>query len=86
MIVKQSEKRNPYLLWQFWYLYILFLRKKDTELFPKEIFYSSVIGIDSIPHSIAIVIDGSIDDVISEEDGIFYRELVDISILKGRFV
>jgi len=75
VIVKQSDKRNPYMLWQFW--------KKDTELFPKEIFYSKQPGIESVPHSIVIVVDGSIDDVINEEDGKFYKELVDISIVKG---
>ena len=60
-------------------------RKKDTELFPKEIFNSSLPGIESLPHSIVIVLDGSIEDLISEEDGTFYKELVDISIIKGKY-
>jgi len=63
------------MLWQFW--------KKDTELFPQEIFNSTNKGIDSLPHAICIVIDGSIDELISEEDGKFYKELVDMSILRG---
>jgi hypothetical protein len=46
-------------------------------------FNSSTPGIESLPHSIVIVIDGSIEEVISEEDGMFYKELVDHSLIKG---
>ncbi len=36
-----------------------------------------------MPHSVIIVLDGSIDDIIGKEDGEFYRELLQISLSKG---
>jgi len=73
--VNQTNFRDPYLLYQFW--------KKDCELFPMEIFNSKKPGIDSLPHSIIFVVDGSIEDVINKEDEKFYRELVNISLSRG---
>ncbi|MCQ2815739.1 MAG: GTPase domain-containing protein [archaeon] len=73
--VEQREERNPFALWEFW--------KKDTELFPKEILNSEESGIESIPHCIVLVFDGSKDEVIEREDEPFYSELVTISRRKG---
>jgi predicted AAA+ superfamily ATPase len=74
--VVQSKNRNPFLLWEFW--------KKDAELFPKEIFNAKEIGLDSIPHNIVFVFDGSSDEVIDQNDEKFYKELVDFSYMKGK--
>jgi predicted AAA+ superfamily ATPase len=74
--IVQEKNRNPVFLWEFW--------KKDAELFPKEIFLSKQGGLDAIPHNIVFVFDGSIDDIISEDDEKFYRELVKISEKKGK--
>ena len=54
-----------------------------SELFPTEIFNAEEPGIDSIPHAIVFVFDGSSDDVIQKEDETFYKELVNISKRKG---
>jgi len=62
-------------LWEFW--------KTESELFPKEIFYSNNQGISAVPHCIVMVFDGSTENVIEEEDEAFYRDLVDISYQKG---
>jgi GTPase SAR1 family protein len=74
-LIEQRNERNPLALWEFW--------KKDSELFPKEIFNAEEIGIDSFPHSIIFVFDGSSDEVIQKEDETFYKELVNISKRKG---
>jgi len=73
--IKQDKSRSPFLLWEFW--------KKDVELFPKEIFFAKEPGIDSMPHNIVLVFDGSIDDIIDSNDEKFYKDLVDISLKKG---
>lgn len=73
--IKQEENRSPLLLWEFW--------KKDSELFPKEIFNSKQPGIDSLPHCVVIVFDGSIDDIIDQNDEKFYRDLVNIAYNRG---
>ncbi len=75
LAIEQSKKRSPLLLWEFW--------KKDTELFPKEIFNAKEPGLDSLPHNVVLVFDGSIDDIIDQDDEAFYRDLVKISINKG---
>ena len=77
MLIKQRTERNPFALWEFW--------KKDSELFPTEIFKAENPGIDSIPHTVVFVFDGSADEVIQKEDVLFYRTLVDISKNKGYF-
>jgi predicted AAA+ superfamily ATPase len=74
--VVQNKNRNPLLLWEFW--------KKDAEMFPKEIFNAREAGLDSIPHNIVFVFDGSSDEVIDSNDEKFYRELVELSYLKGK--
>ena len=73
--ITQRKNRTPELLWEFW--------KKDSELFPKEIFDSKEIGINSVPHSIVFVFDGSSDEVIQSEDAKFYIDLVNFSKNKG---
>ena len=75
ILIEQRSQRNPLALWEFW--------KKDSELFPTEIFNAEEPGIDSIPHAIVFVFDGSSDDVIQKEDETFYKELVNISKRKG---
>ena len=74
-LIEQRNERNPLALWEFW--------KKDSELFPTEIFNAEEPGIDSIPHAIVFVFDGSNDEVIQKEDETFYKELVNISKRKG---
>lgn len=73
--ITQRKNRTPELLWEFW--------KKDSELFPKEIFDSKEIGINSVPHSVVFVFDGSSDEVIQSEDAKFYKDLVNFSKNKG---
>jgi predicted AAA+ superfamily ATPase len=73
--LEQRTERNPLALWEFW--------KKDSELFPKDIFFAEEVGIESVPHSIVFVFDGSSDEVINKEDEVFYKDLVNISKKKG---
>ena len=73
--IEQRTERNPFALWEFW--------KRDSELFPKDIFFAEEVGIESIPHSIVFVFDGSTDEVINKEDEMFYKDLVNISKKKG---
>ena len=73
--IEQRTQRDYLSLWEFW--------KKDSELFPTEIFNAEEPGIDSIPHAIVFVFDGSNDEVIQKEDETFYKELVNISKRKG---
>ena len=54
--IEQKTERDPFSLWEFW--------KRDTELFPKEIFDAKNPGINSIPHAVVFVFDGSSDEVI----------------------
>lgn len=74
--VSQKKERDPMLLWEFW--------KKDSELFPKEIFNATEPGIDSLPHMIVLVFDGSLDEVIDSEDEQFYKDLIELSYKKGK--
>ena len=73
--IEQRKERDPFSLWEFW--------KRDTELFPKEIFDAKEPGINCIPHAVVFVFDGSIDNVIQEEDIYFYKDLVNFSKNKG---
>jgi len=73
--IKQIQNRNPILFWEFW--------KKDSEIFPKEIFFAKEVGIESIPHSIVLVFDGSRDEIIDRDDINFYKELIGLSLKKG---
>jgi GTPase SAR1 family protein len=76
--IVQKPKRDPMQLWEFW--------KKDTELFPKEIFNAQEPGLDSLPHIILLVFNGSEDEVIDTEDEKFYKDLIDMSYKKGIFI
>ena len=73
--ITQRKNRTPELLWEFW--------KKDSELFPKEIFDTKEIGINSVPHAVVLIFDGSSDEVIQSEDEKFYKDLVKFSKNKG---
>ena len=73
--IEQKKERDPLSLWEFW--------KRDSELFPKEIFDADEPGINSVPHAVVFVFDGSIDNVIQEEDVLFYKDLVNFSKNKG---
>ena len=73
--IEQRKDRDPFALWEFW--------KKDSELFPKEIFDAKKPGINSIPHAVVFVFDGSTDEVIPQEDIYFYKDLVNFSKNKG---
>ena len=73
--LEQRKERNPFALWEFW--------KKDSELFPNEIFNATEAGLESIPHGLVFVFDGSNDDLFQEEEIPFYKELVKISLKKG---
>ena len=73
--IEQRTERDPFSLWEFW--------KKSSELFPKEIFNSNEIGINSIPHVVIFVFDGCSDEVIQKEDEKFYKDLVNLSKNKG---
>lgn len=73
--IEQRTSRNPLALWEFW--------KKDSELFPKEIFMANEAGIESMPHGIVFVFDGSSDEVIDPDDETFYKDLINISKRKG---
>ena len=73
--IEQRTERDPFSLWEFW--------KRDSELFPKEIFDANTPGLKSVPHAVIFVFDGSIDNVIQEEDINFYKDLVNFSKNKG---
>ena len=73
--IEQKKERDPLSLWEFW--------KRDSELFPKEIFDAKEPGINSVPHAVVFVFDGSTDNVIQEEDVHFYQDLVNFSKNKG---
>jgi len=56
------------LLWEFW--------KKESELFPPEIL-SNKKGINSFPHCLVFVFDGSLDEVPNTEEEIeFYKQII----------
>jgi len=74
--IKQVNDRNPILLWEFW--------KKDSQLFPKEIFFAREVGIESIPHSIVLVFDGCKDEIIDRDDIQFYKDLISLCVKKGK--
>lgn len=73
--VVQEKNRSPLLLWEFW--------KRDSELFPKEIFDSKSQGISAMPHNIVFIFDGSSEYVIDPDDSWFYSDLVNISQARG---
>ena len=73
--VTQKKNRDAKLLWEFW--------KKDSELFPNEILINNEININTIPHCIVFIFDGSSDEVVQSEDIKFYKNLINFCINKG---
>lgn len=75
MVIEQKKQRDSFKFWEFW--------KKDSELFPNEIFNVHEPGLETFPHNIILVFDGSTDDIIEPDDEKFYKNLVDICHRKG---
>lgn len=76
--VEQRTYRYAYLLWEFW--------KKDTQLFPTTI-VSSNGTLESKPHSIVFVFDGSMDNIPSNpEETTFYRNVIQMARQKRIFL
>ena len=75
--LEKHINKNPKVLLEFW--------QKKRELFPKEIFKSSLGegNIKSLPHSVIFVFDGNKEEIIDKKDIDFYKELVWISKDKG---
>ena len=73
--IEQRKNRDPFALWEFW--------KSASELFPTEIINTEEPNINSIPHSIVFIFDGSTDEVVPSEDVQFYQELINICKKKG---
>lgn len=66
-LVEQRSYRYAYLLWEFW--------KRDSELFPEDIL--SCETIESRPHALIFVFDGSSESVPrSTDETHFYREVI----------
>ena len=76
-LVEKMANKNQKALLDFW--------KKPNKLFPKEIF-KTLEGngnIKNLPYSVALVFDGSNEEIIQKKDVNFYKELVEISKDKG---
>jgi predicted AAA+ superfamily ATPase len=73
--VEQTNTRNPFLLWEFW--------KDEEEIFPENIMNNYSSTLDTIPHTVILVFDGSSDDIINPEEVGFYRDLVSFCLSKG---
>lgn len=74
-IVQQRNYRYARLLWEFW--------KKDEDLFPNEILTRGS-TLNSKPHALLFVFDGSMDDVPGdEEETKFYKDIIQMARLKG---
>ena len=75
--LEKHINKNPKALLEFW--------QKKRELFPKEIFKSSLGdgNINSLPHSMIFIFDGNKEEIIDKKDVEFYKELVWISKDKG---
>lgn len=64
--IENREYRYAYLLFEFW--------KKDSELFPSSILTEGATGLESKPHCIIFVFDGSLEEVPNGEEEVeFYR-------------
>jgi len=74
-IISQSKSRNPFLLWEFW--------KENEEIFSKDILIDEKPSLDSIPHVVLLVFDGSSDDIINPDELEFYKDLVSICSSRG---
>ena len=69
--VEQRTYRYAYLLWEFW--------KKDAHLFPTTI-VSNKGSMDSRPHSIVFVFDGSMENIPNgPEETQFYRNVIQMA-------
>ncbi len=69
--VEQRTYRYAYLLWEFW--------KKDAQLFPMTI-VSSKGSMESKPHSIVFVFDGSMENIPNgAEETQFYRNVIQMA-------
>ena len=67
-MIENRKERYASRLWEFW--------KSDVELFPPEI-VSEKRGLDTKPHAVILVFDGSIEDILDTEEEIaFYRKTV----------
>lgn len=74
-VVQQRNYRYARLLWEFW--------KSDVDLFPTEIIQRKT-GLQTKPHALLFVFDGSMDDVPDgEEETRFYREIIQMARLRG---
>ncbi|CAJ1431323.1 unnamed protein product [Effrenium voratum] len=74
-MVQQRNYRYARLLWEFW--------KKDTELFPPEIFAKNK-GLHTQPHAVLFVFDGSMEEIPDgAEETRFYREIIQMCRTKG---
>merc|ERR1719433_478922 len=75
VLVQQRNYRYARLLWEFW--------RKDSELFPQEILVRRN-GIQTKPHAILFVFDGSMEEIPDGEEEIcFYREIIQMTKAKG---
>ena len=74
--IEKNANKDKKSLFDFW--------KKSNDLFPKEIFKSGIKGnIKTLPHCVVFVFDGSIDEIIQNEDIKYYQNLILISKEKG---
>lgn len=70
--VEQRNYRYAYLLWEFW--------KRDTELFPNQIYKKGSKGLRTKPHCIVFVFDGSMDQIPNGEEEIkFYKDIIQMA-------
>jgi len=69
-VVEQRNFRYAYMLWEFW--------KRDAELFPPEIIDSNAGNtMQTRPHCILFVFDGSMDEIPNgEEETEFYKQIL----------
>lgn len=75
-LVQQRNYRYARLLWEFW--------RKDADLFPKEILVRQGGGLQTKPHAILFVFDGSMEEIPDgEEETRFYREVIAMTRAKG---
>ncbi len=73
--IEQRTWRYAYLLWEFW--------KKDTELFSSDVMSDS--KIESRPHSLIFVFDGSTDKIPAHDEEIdFYKSVLQKARTKSK--
>ncbi len=75
--VEQRTYRYAHLLWEFW--------KKDTDLFPRDIYTKSSPSLKTRPHCVLFVFDGSMDEIPNGvEETAFFREVLDLCKLRSK--